>query len=367
MERVVERLRAAADPSGFVPFDRFMAIALYTPEVGYYSQPTSPLGPAGDFYTAAHVHPLFGATIAARVRAVRNAVAADRPFRVVELGPGDGTLARTVLDALAAGPQGSRELEYVLVERAPARAAEALARAEPAAVAAGVRLRLAASMGDEGPALGVVIANEVLDAQPVRRIRWDGGTWRELGVRLEGDRALPAESDLVRPVPPPALPVGPEPGVILEVSPLAESLVREVADHLIAGTFLLLDYGMEEAELLRGHPRGTLASVRGHRVVSDAYDAPGSADLSAFVNFSRVRECARRSGLVEVANCSQAEALASWGFPTLLDEAIRRARSSEEEVRTRLAAKNLLFGFERFRALELAPASTARALGRLTS
>src|SRR5208283_6157400 len=103
------------------------------------------------------------------------------------------------------------------------------------------------------------------------------------------------------------------------------------------------------------HRSGTLTAVRRHRFVDDPFAEPGTSDLSVFVNFTRVRAAAARAGLREVAFRRQAEALGEWGFPRLLEEAIRAAPSTEAEVRTRLAAKNLLFGFERFCALELAP------------
>ena len=359
-------LEAAADPSGFLPFDQFMGLALYAPEVGFYDRRASPFGPEGDFYTSAHVHPVFGASIAAHLKAVRRTLEPGRPFRLVELGPGDGTLARSILTALGPSPEGSGPLEYVLVDHSPRRAATAFERAEPAARAAGAALTLSASVGADGPFEGAVIANEVLDAQPCRRLRWAEGRWRELGIRLVEGRPVPAEGELTRPVPPPALPKTPEEGLVFECSPGAESLVREVADHLTAGAVLLLDYGMEEDELVRGHPEGTLTALREHRTVPDPYEDPGASDLSAFVNFSRIRAAAARAGLEEVAYCSQTEALATWGISDLIAAEVARARSSEEEVRTRLAAKSLLFGFERFRLLELAPPASARAIRGVT-
>jgi SAM-dependent MidA family methyltransferase len=347
---VLRALDSAADPTGFVPFDRLMEIALYDPAAGYYAATRSPLGAAGDFYTAAHVTPLFAHTVAGKVRAVRRTFPDDEPFRIVELGPGDGTLAAGIAGAL--GAEAGR-FEYAIVERSDARAYET----EERLTAANGRLsvRRLASVGAEGPFRGVVIANEYLDALPARRLRWSGTEWNELGVERTGTAPRAAERPASRPVPGAPLPTPEEAGVVLEVSPAAEATVREIADHLTAGSALLIDYGLEESELLIGHPHGTLAAVRGHRAVDDPLDAPGTADLSVFVNFTRVRAAGRASGLREVAFRSQAEALGEWGFPALLDAEVKAAGSVEAEVRVRLAAKNLLFGFERFRVLELAP------------
>ena len=359
--RVLDRLRSAAGPSGFLPFDRFMEIALYAEGVGFYHRERSPLGTGGDFYTAAHVHPLFGAAIAARVRAVRRALSVSGKFRIVELGPGDGTLAASVASALNDEPTG---VEYVLVERSPARGQEAEERLRAASKS--IPVERSDSLAALGPFVGVVLANEFLDAQPARRLRWDGRAWRELGVRLTDTGVESADAESTRAVPGPPIPIPNEPGQIFEVSPAAEGFVREVADHLTDGAAIVIDYGQEESELVRGHSHGTLAGVRDHRPLSDPLEGPGTADLSTFVNFTRLRAVARTSGLAELSFRSQAEALGAWGFPDLLERAVRSASSSEAEVRVRLAGKNLLFGFGQFHALELAALGSAERLREST-
>lgn len=356
---IAERLRARADPDGFVPFDRFMDVALYSDGVGLYARERSPLGPEGDFYTAAQFHPLFARTIAARLRELLSPRLEAGPARLVEIGPGDGSLAAGVIEALASLP-GRDRFEYVLLERAAPLRRRALERAGPAGEAAGIRVRAGTSIGAEGPFVGVVLANELFDALPVRRLRWTGAEWKELGVTVTDGPLRAAEAARTDPVPPPPLPADLPPGTVVEVSSAGEALVREVADHLVDGELLVLDYGLGERELTAGHPRGGLRAVRRHRAVDDPLSSPGETDLSVFVNFDRLRSAARSAGLVELSFRSQAEALGAWGFPDLLAEALRAAPTSEAEVRLRLAAKNLLFGFERFCALELAPRSSVR-------
>jgi SAM-dependent MidA family methyltransferase len=352
-------LRSEADPDGFLPFDRYMEVALYAPGRGYYSRARSPLGPRGDFYTASSAHPLLVATWGEKVAALRAEFPRDRPFLVVEIGPGDGRLTEGVLAALGRSASGVGGVSAVLVERSAPLLAASLERVERTARPLGVPVHTRESVGSIGPFVGVVLAHELLDAQPVRRLRHQGDGWIELGVRFDGDRLLPSERPLRRPVEGPPLPSATPEGNVVEFAPRAEALVREVADHLVAGRFLVADYGMEEGELLAGHPDGTLAAVRGHRSGWDPLEAPGVTDLSAFVNFTRLREVAARAGLRVLSDLRQADALGAWGFPRLLDQAIRSAGSEEAEVRVRLAAKNLLFGFDRFRILELAPAGPA--------
>ena len=355
VERFLAALRPSATPDGFVPFDRFMEVALYGEGVGFYDRPDSPFGRTGDYYTAALVSPLFGECVAERVLETLRGLGNSFPLRLVELGPGDGTLGETIVRALGRDADLRGRTEYALVERARASALRAYERVSAAAAPGGVRVTAASGLGADGPFSGVVLANEVLDAQPCRRLKWTGVEWLETGVRLGDDRWVPDERPLTARVPGAKLPEGVAAGSILEVSPAAEAIAREVGDHLTDGLFLALDYGMEESELLAAHPHGTLAAVRQHRSGVDPYAQPGDADLSVFVNFSRFRFAAKSAGLRELAFRSQAEALGEWGFPRLFEEAVRAAPSSEEEVRIRLAAKNLLFGFERFRALELVP------------
>ncbi|HTW55967.1 MAG TPA: SAM-dependent methyltransferase [Thermoplasmata archaeon] len=353
---IAARLAARAEPDGFVPFDRFMDAALYADGVGRYARPDPPLGTGGDFYTAAHVSPLFGATIADRCAAVGALLPRREPPRIVEVGAGDGALAEAILRAV---PLDTPFAEYVIVDRSGPLRARAVARAE--AVRAPVRVRTAPALSADGPFCGVVIANELLDALPARRVRWDGTGWRELGVRWTGDRFAPAESAARDPVPVPAQPV--PAGSVLEFAPAALGFVREIGDHLAAGAALLLDYGMGTDELVRGHPTGTLAGARRHRPVDDPLDAPGETDLSVFVDFDRLRAAARSAGLRELGFSSQAEALARWGFEARLAAAVGAAPDAAARVKVQLAAKNLLFGFDRFRVLELAPPATGRARG----
>ncbi len=200
MQPLLARIRAAADPDGFVPFDRFMDLALYAEGLGFYAAEGSRLGPRGDFYTASHVHPLFAATIARHLEEVRRSLGEARPFSIVELGPGDGALAEGIVRSLAGVATSGGPVEYVLVDRSEPLGSLARDRVERAGREAGIRVRSQAGAGSEGLFSGAVLANELLDAQPTRRLRWTGSGWAELGVRWDGSRLVAAESRTARPV-----------------------------------------------------------------------------------------------------------------------------------------------------------------------
>jgi len=343
---VVRRLREAAG-DGVLPFDRFVEIALYSPD-GFYNAEATPLGPSGSFYTAAHVTPLFGAALARRLQTEAVCLPDGVEFRVVEMGPGDGTLA---LDVLRSLPTDGLPWRWTFVERSEGlrgRLRERLAREGTGSAAV---FDFAETLGDRGPFSGAVIANEFLDALPFRRLVRRGSEWAELGVRWAGDKFEWADGPRPARVPGGPLPAADD-GTQYELGERAEGFLREVADHLSDGVAIFLDYGADTDELVRGHGSGTLAAIRDHRVV-DPLEAPGTADLSAFVDFGRIRSAAQRAGLVERSFRRQSEALGEWGFAELLETTEHRTVGAEALVQLRLAAKNLLFGFDTFRVLEL--------------
>src|SRR5579871_2458448 len=165
-------VRALADASidGAVRLDRFMELALYARTGGYYTDPGRRLGVAGDFYTAAHASPLFGRCIANWLLARWHDAGEPSHYRVLELGPGDGTLAADVVAALSTRLPPSARWGYRLEERGPGLASRALARARSAAGPT-VRPTTLGRGDDREPTPGAVVANELLDAQPCRRLR----------------------------------------------------------------------------------------------------------------------------------------------------------------------------------------------------
>lgn len=352
-----ERWRGLADPDGFLPFDRYVELALYTPGAGYYARPGGRFGRAGDFYTASHVHALYGATLAGHLVDVWTALGSPEGFEVAEVGSGDGTLAGDILDALGQRLPTGAGWEYVLVERSGPFRAVTARRLAARADGGPVTWRQAASLGEEGPIRGVVLANELLDALPFRRLRRAPGGWVEEGVELAADgTARWASRPLRRPVTGPPLPAAPD-GTVLEVSDAAAAWLREVGDHLADGRALLVDYGADESDLVR---RGgdTLEAIRAHRRV-DPLTEPGATDLGAWVDFTRARAAAASAGLREVRYGPLSAALAEWGIDARREE-MQRGLDAAAEVQLRLAEKSFLFGFETFRVLELAPVGSRR-------
>ena len=333
---LIARLREdIAQAGGWIPFDRFMHAALYTPGLGYYARGDSPIGlmPSGsqgagpngatgsDFVTAPVLSPFFGRALAAQVAQALRAAQADEVF---EFGAGTGALAQQVLDALDG--QGARVRRYTIVEVSGALRAQqrqALARF-------GERVQWA----DEMPQAmrGVVLGNEVLDAMPARLLAFDGETWCERGVVWHGEKLCFGDrpTDARPPVAGPFVP-----GTVLETQPQAQAFVTTLAEHLERGLALFIDYGFPEAELY--HPQrtgGTLMCHRAHRADGNPLADVGLKDITVHVDFTAVALTAQDAGLTVAGYTSQARFLLNCGIARLLEHATIPERAAAQKLLT---------------------------------
>lgn len=222
---------------GPIPFSRFMELCLYHPEHGYYQQERAVTGGAGgDFYTAPHVHELFGQTIAGWARKEAERMGLDEAT-LVELGPGNGHLAQDILDRWGEGPC---RLALILVEtsRPRKRELESRFRGRP------VRVLSPEELDDLDQVKGFVLANEFFDALPFRIFESSGGDVFEVHVQ-SGQDAFEEILLPLRDVPEnfkPLLDAIPE-GFRTELSPEWEAWICRVNRVLEKGRFLIIDYG----------------------------------------------------------------------------------------------------------------------------
>ena len=307
-------LRRAIDTAGgWLPFDRFMALALYAPGLGYYARGSRQFGamPASgsDFVTAPELSPLFGAALARQLLQALDATATDE---IWEFGAGSGALASQLLQAL-----GGRVQRYSIVDLSGS---------------LGTRQReILAPFGervhwlDALPATmrGVVVGNEVLDAMPVQLLHWDGVEWFERGVSV-GAAAF-AFADRATPLRPPR-DAAFVPGTTTEIHPQAEAFIRTLADRLDRGAAFFIDYGFPDAEYyLPERIGGTLMCHRAHRADSDPLSDIGDKDITAHVNFSAIALTAQDAGFEVLGYTSQARFLLNCGLAPLMQEAQRRS------------------------------------------
>lgn len=299
---------------GWIPFSRFMELALYAPGLGYYSAGSRKLGTAGDFVTAPEISPLFGRTLA---RQIIEIMAQSTPH-ILELGAGSGKLAVDMLSELER--QNRLPERYDILE-----------------VSADLRARQQALLHERLPHLanrvhwlntppdsisGVLIANEVLDALPVHLVRWTDARIIERGVASDGTHfvwqerlpQIPALHHLAQQISVPD-------DTLSEISLAARGLVSSLSTRLRQGVLLFIDYGFGTREYY--HPQrscGTLMCHYRHHAHDDPFFLPGLQDITAHVDFTAVAEAAIDAELHLYGYTTHANFLINCGITDLVAE-----------------------------------------------
>jgi SAM-dependent MidA family methyltransferase len=311
---------------GWLPFDRYMALALYAPGLGYYSRDSRKFGvlpsSGSDFVTAPELSPLFGRCLA---RQVEQALLACGSGEVWEFGAGSGALALQLLDTL-----GERVTRYTIIDLSGSLRERQRSVLAPHAH----KVRWLDTWPDS--LQGVVVGNEVLDAMPVQLLHFDGQQWLERGVvlqALEGAEQL-AWRDRPTDLHPPH--DGPYvPGTVTEIHHQAEAFITSLAERLTRGAAFFIDYGFPEAEYY--HPQrtgGTLMCHRAHLADADPLDAPGEKDITAHVNFTGIAVAAQNAGLDVLGYTSQARFLMNCGVMQALQTADLKCRANTQKLLT---------------------------------
>jgi SAM-dependent MidA family methyltransferase len=294
---------------GWLSFDDFMALALYTPGLGYYANDSRKFGSmpesGSDFVTAPELTPLFGQTLAAQVA---QALAETGTNELWEFGAGSGALALQLLQALdaTASPPTAPPVRYTIVDLS----GSLRARQQATLAAYGDRVRWVSELPDAMH--GVVVGNEVLDAMPVKLLARVHGAWFERGVALfEGQLHWADQPTDLRP--PQA--IDGEHDYLTEIHPQAEAFVRTLAERLVRGAAFFIDYGFPEHEYY--HPQrhmGTVMCHRAHQAGGHPLRDLGLQDITAHVNFTGIALAAQDAGFEVLGYTSQARFLINCGL-----------------------------------------------------
>ena len=305
------------EEGGWIPFSRYMELALYEPGQGYYAAGSRKIGAEGDFVTAPEISPMFSRCLAMQARQVLDRTGGD----ILELGPGTGVLAVDLMAELKA--QGAVLPRCRLLETSPE-----LRERQRALVAR--RLPEEADRFEWIDRLperidGLVIANEVLDVVPCALVHRTRGEILERGVVLTEaglaweDMALP-DGDLKRRAAA-VIPAG-DYDYLTEVNLAAEGLVRSVTAALRRGLALFIDYGFSQAEYY--HPQRSMGTLRchyRHRYHNDPFFLPGLQDITAHVDFTAMALAARAADGEVMGYTTQAHFLISCGLAVMVSEA----------------------------------------------
>lgn len=311
-----QRIRERIESGGPITFASFMEEALYG-EDGYYRRPRR-ISPEGDYFTSPSSHPGFGALIAVQLRDFWEQLGQPEAFDAIELGSGDGTLARDVSSyaELLGGPF-NEALHYTEFDRSSA---------ESGVVPKGVT--------------GCVLSNELLDAFPVHRFVVQSGEVLELFVGLEGGVLVDSPG-----------PVS-DPEIVQRVAPLLNDLpdgyrgevnlglrawADGVAETLSRGYVLTIDYGETASELYRpGRAEGSLRAYYRHTLSQNPFQHVGDQDLTAHVDFTAVDTEMANQGFAALGMTTQTAFLDRLGIRSFLAQLPGMGLPASEVERNRM-------------------------------
>ncbi len=305
-----------ASQGGWLPFSRYMEMALYEPGMGYYSAGAHKLGFGGDFTTAPELSPLFGAAICSTLLPVLEGLKEKGlPTQILEFGAGTGKLATSILSRL--NDLGLNLDRYDIIEISP----DLAQRQQKHLNDALKKLQLSTKCNwlQELPKdfKGIILANEVIDAIPCDVIIYQNGFWYWHGIGYENEKFIWKIGLLVEQglLPESLLSGNFSESYITELHMPANAWMHQVAKSLHTGLFLTFDYGFPEGEYY--HPQrleGTLMAHYRHHAIQDPFHLPGLCDLTAHVEWSQIARSALAENTDDVYLTNQAAYLLDAGI-----------------------------------------------------
>ncbi len=340
---IIEEIRA----NGPMPLEEYMARALGDNTHGYYTK-KDPFGKKGDFITAPETSQVFGELIGLWGLDFWINSGLWSNFNLIELGPGRGTLMRDITYAVKGHPTYLQSARLHLLETSPVlrdlqnRTLSHITREKSACQwHENIADLLEACRG-----MPVIIyANEFFDALPIRQYVQENDSWALRCVDVENNELVPITSKerLLSEHLPAAQDFSP--GDILETTPLAESIVMQLANYIAryGGALLMIDYGYT-----KNQSGDTFQALSDHRTVSP-YKSPGDADLTAHVNFKRLADIAEDTSCKSLGPVSQRNFLLSLGLEQRF-ESLGLNATAQQKIDL-LAARNRLIGVDQMGVL----------------
>jgi SAM-dependent MidA family methyltransferase len=316
--------------SGPIPFVRFMELALYHPQFGYYMRspelPQERIGWRGDFYTSSDVHPVLGQALAKQAEQMYRLLGQPHPFTIVEMGPGKGLLANQILATCEHRYRSFfQHLRYVLVDRSPAMRELQRRNLAPWLDRAAL-LTWVDDLANVAPQglTGLFFSNELVDSFPVHRVQVTAQGIEELWVDYRDGRFV----ECLRPLSSDTLAhrlrrVGadwPE-GYRTEINLRASEWMKHVAQHLDRGFVLTIDYGHTAQDLYRSDRKhGTFLCYFRQSIREDPFRRVGEQDMTAHVDFSSLVETGEGHKLQTTGFTNQMSFLMGLGVEQMIAE-----------------------------------------------
>ena len=338
LSAVEREIRDLIQQEGRITFARFMAACLYSPRGGFYSARGNRI--SAHFGTSSTTHPVFGALIARQLEQMWRILGEPAVFHVIEVGSGDGLLARSIVDAgRRTAPRFAQALSYVAADYQPG-------SLQSQNAPSGIHRVKTDGIRAFRNVVGCILCNELIDNFPVHRFVIQGGRVKEVFVTLSGGNLAevldePSTPGIEQRLAGLGLSL-PE-GYRGEVNLAMEEWTRQIAAALDRGFVLTIDYGEVATDLYSPqNAAGTLVCYRQHVASDDPYQHVGQQDITCLVDFTSLMRVGQRHGLATVGYVKQSRFLENLGFYPLLDAVQEQGRSAARTELNRIAMMTLV-------------------------
>ena len=340
---LIKIIRNEIIKQGPISFLRFMELALYHPEFGYYCSPRDKIGPKGDYDTSPSVHPIFATLLGKQMLQMILVLQSEKEkIALIEFGAGEGTLCHGILDYLQkSAPDIFSKVTYIIIEKSlsfQARQKEQLVHFYPNTVL----------WKDQMPEnqVGIILSNEFVDALPVHRMRFENQSLKELYVDYQDNQF----KELFQPPSAPPLlsyfdsvHTKPEKDGDCEINLAALDWMREVGQSLRKGFVLTIDYGYPAHQIYHpSHNRGTFLCYYNHTVCEDPYTHIGEQDMTSHVDFTSLAKVGEAVGLQVSGFTDQTHFLMGLGIATEMQTVADKMHESDNAQKNFLAMKELM-------------------------
>ena len=300
---------------GPISFHDFMEIALYYPELGYYTSKQSKIGTRGDYYTSSNITPAFGAMIGKQIEQMWH-ILGEKAFTIIEYGAGTGFLCHDILDYLKYNLELYDQLNYCIIEKSPS-----MRDMEKAHLLE--KVSWLNSIRDIPEITGCILSNELLDNFPVHQV-----VMQEELMEVFVDYKNGFE-EVLKPAKKALTDYFKELNVILpkgfrsEINLEATQWIKEIAESLKKGYLITIDYGDNSSGLYQWYRKdGTLLCYHKHQINDQPYQNIGEQDITSHVNFSALCHWGLKNGLECSGFTDQRHFLLNLGFNSYLEKII---------------------------------------------
>lgn len=313
-QKIIEKIKK----EGPITFETFMDMALYYPELGYYTSQKTLIGRKGDFYTSPHLHPVFGAMIGKQLEEMWVIMGKPPDFYAVEIGAGAGYLCKDMLDYLK-NREIFNSLNYIIVELNPVM----IDSQKNLLSEFSDRVKWASFLKELNNISGCIFSNELLDAFPVHLVEMEEEL-KEIFIGLDGDKIIEekhkvSSTDIINYIR--YFSIQMQRGYKTEINLKIKDWLEDIASVLKSGFLLTIDYGYASEEYYNDdRTRGTLLCYYKHGVTENPYENIGKQDITAHVNFSSLKKWGDEIGLKTIGYCPQGTFLVALGLDEVITE-----------------------------------------------